>query len=84
MENIFKSIVDAIGSSALNSLKFVYNILPNSPFQSLSNSDISQYISGLNWFFPIQQIISIMQAWLTCVLTYYAYQIILRWTRAIR
>lgn len=84
MSDIFQSVVDTITTGMLNACKLVFNILPNSPFKVIDNSVINEYIPGLNWIFPISQMVAILEAWVSCILTYYAYQIILRWSKAIK
>ena len=41
------------------------------------------YLGYLNYFLPISQIIAIGEAWLVAIGLFYAYQIILRWIKAI-
>lgn len=64
-------------------LSFIFAILPDSPFKILSNSPIEKYINSLNYFIPIEEMLAIGLAWLTCVGGYYLYQIALRWIKAI-
>jgi hypothetical protein len=58
-------------------------LLPVSPFQALSNSDVSGYISGLNWIIPIGTMLSIVQAWALAIGLYYVVAVALRWLKAI-
>jgi hypothetical protein len=75
--------MDSLGSNLTNALSWVVNLLPNSPFQSIDNSAVNTFMGGLNWILPLDKIVAELQAWLACVLIFYAYQIILRWVRAI-
>lgn len=77
------SFIDSIGSSISGVLSWLLALLPDSPFQSISNSDVSSYLGTLNWFIPLAQIVAILELWLIAVLTFYIYSIILRWIRAI-
>lgn len=64
--------------------EFVFDLLPDSPFQSfLATMEQVEFLGVLNWFIPISSFISIGTGWLTCVALYYAYQVILRWINAI-
>lgn len=72
-------IISALGSV----LNFIFGFLPPSPFKLLSNSPIADFLGTLNYMFPIAEIISIGELWLTCVGLYYIYQIVLRWIKAI-
>ena len=64
-------------------LSGLVSILPNSPFVALSNSAISKYLPTLNYFIPVNEIISIGETWLVAIGVYYIYQAVLRWTKAI-
>ncbi len=58
--------------------------LPKSPIVYLTkNAVISKYISYINWFFPVYLWISMLETWLTAIILYYGYQVILRWIKAI-
>lgn len=64
--------------------EYLINLLPDSPFTELSNSDVSGYMSWLNWLVPVEQIVGIMEAWVTAILVYYLIVTILRWVKAIQ
>ena len=69
----FQKIVDGI-----------INALPKSPIVFLStNPSISKVLSYVNWFIPIYLWISVLETWLIAIATYYIYQVILRWVKAI-
>jgi hypothetical protein len=74
---------DSLGSNLINALSWVLELLPDSPFQAISNSDVNQFMGTLNWFLPMSQIIAELELWITCVSVFYVYQLILRWIRAI-
>lgn len=69
--------------SLMGALTWVINLLPNSPFQTLNNADVNTFMGTLNWFLPLDKILAELELWLTCVVVFYMYQIILRWVRAI-
>lgn len=59
--------------------------LPTSPFRQVialidSSSPIFRY---LNWFFPVSQMVAIMQAWLAVVAIYYTITIAARWIKLV-
>ena len=62
----------------------ILKFLPTSPFITFINKmqDLP-YFGYLYYFLPISQIIAIGEAWLVAIGLFYAYQIILRWIRAI-
>lgn len=75
--------LDKISDAIKSAISWVINLLPASPFQAISNSGISDVAAGLNWIFPISEILAIMQTWLVAIGLFYAYQVILRWIKAI-
>jgi hypothetical protein len=76
-------MLDSLMGGLMAALTWVIELLPNSPFQAINNSDVSGFLGTLNWFLPMDKIVAELELWLTCVIIYYAYQVILRWVRAI-
>lgn len=78
------SIWEAIATFINSFLSSIFVFLPESPFKefvtAFSDNEILQY---LNWFIPVGEFISILLVWLSAIVIYYAYQIILRWIKAI-
>ena len=65
-------------------LIFVMSGLPDSPFTMLQASPtISRYLRYLNYFVPINFMISVLESWLVAVAIFYVWQVLLRWTKAI-
>ena len=67
-------------------LSLILGVLPDSPFSSLVMTydlSISKYISYLAWLIPIGQIVSITTVWLTCMIIYFGYSIVMRWIKLI-
>lgn len=65
-------------------LALVMAFLPSSPFQEyISRIDSIPYLAELNWFVPVPEILTIMEAWLACVVIYYLYSAIMRWIKVI-
>jgi hypothetical protein len=83
MSNFFIGLVNLIIKAIGAVLQGVSLILPSSPFTILDNSPIAEYLPTLNYFIPVNSIISILELWLTAVSVYYVSQIILRWLKAI-
>lgn len=82
--DIFGDIFGGITQKLIELVAKIINLLPDSPFQSVNNSDVNTFLGGLNWVFPISQMISILESWLVVVTVYYTYQLILRWSRMIK
>ena len=63
----------------------ITSILPLSPFTDFINSIGNlPFLGWLNWFVPVQQILTIVGLWLGAVATFYLYQIVLRWIKVIQ
>lgn len=75
--------MDIILQNFKNLLSWVLNLLPDSPFQQLSNSPVQPYLAALNWIVPVNFMISTLELWLAAIAVYYVYQAVLRWIRAI-
>lgn len=66
-------------------LNSVFQFLPGSPFRyfkSVLNN--IPYLQYLNWFFPVSEVITVLEAWVTVVALYYTYSAILRFIRLIK
>ena len=77
---------DALSDALVDLAVSVIELFPASPFtilDELSNSEVYEWLRMVNWFVPIGTFVSILEAWLTCVAVYYAYQIVLRWIKVI-
>lgn len=65
-------------------LNGVMQLLPLSPFAPYINQLAElKYLNYLNYFVPVGTCIDITLAWVTAIVLYYTYSIILRWIRAI-
>lgn len=73
MSNIFNSFADSLKE-----------VLPTSPFaQFIDDFAGMPYLSWVNWFIPVGEIITVVQVWLFAIATFYIYSIVLRWVKAI-
>lgn len=60
------------------------DFLPISPIVFIQSiPEVEKYLGMLNWFIPIYTLISMTEAWLTAIVTYYVVQAILRWAKII-
>ena len=62
----------------------VLGLLPLSPFTEIQNRLDSDLLGHINYFMPIEPMLSVGLGWLTAIGLYYTYTVILRWVRAIR
>jgi flagellar biosynthesis protein FliQ len=67
-----------------NVLAVVAQVLPDSPFQAISKiPEVTAVLGFVNWVVPLSEMMAIFQAWITAIVVFYVYQIVLRWARAI-
>lgn len=66
-------------------LSLVVTILPSSPFNNFASlvSNIP-YLSYLNWFLPISEILVVIESWLVIVSAYYGVLFILNYVGVIK
>ncbi len=78
--DLFNAIMDIINTA----LNYIFSFLPGDPFLSIIDEIGSvpamQYI---NYFVPVDKLLIITSLWLGAIATFYLYQIILRWIKAI-
>jgi hypothetical protein len=73
-------IIDLVGAA----LTFLLSIFPDSPFTIIQNSQFADLIAKINFFIPVYEFISILQAWLVAIAVYYLYTVYARWVKAIQ
>lgn len=73
-------------SDVLNQIQqWVMILLPDSFIKDLVLPDNIQSILGyINWVIPFYMIGNTLLIWCGCITIYYAYQVILRWIKAIQ
>ena len=81
--DVFGSIIDWIGDKLNWVLNFIAVVLPDSPFNLLDMTPISGYLTSINYFVPVSYMLSLLSAWTAAILTYYGYQCIMRWAKAV-
>lgn len=67
-------------------LSLIFDLLPNSPFLNITtlyDRSVGNYMGYLSWFIPIKQILGVTVAWLSCMLVYYVYSVVMRWIKLI-
>lgn len=83
-----QSIVINVLNFVIKKLGFVitliFSLLPPSPFKILDNSPIAEYLPTLNYFIPLNEMLTVAEVWLAAVGTYYLYQAVLRWIKFIQ
>lgn len=65
----------------------LYSVLPTSPLRQyiskFQNAIPEKYIQYLNWFVPVSEILGVFAAFLTVLVLYYMYSVIMRWIKLI-
>jgi hypothetical protein len=80
LHNFFQSVIDGL----VFLLQGLINLLPHSPFRGVYSLTIDNDLLGfLAWIIPYPQIIAVLQAWLVAITSFYLFQIILRWVKAV-
>lgn len=57
-------------------LSKIYQVLPDSPFQSLWSDINFDFLPWLNWFIPFDLCFKITEIWVTAIAAYYLFSII--------
>lgn len=73
----FTDLLDKFGT-------WLLGVLPTSPFSGFLGqfkSHFEPYLGYLNYFVPIRDFLIIISAFLSVVVVYYAYSIIMRWVK---
>lgn len=80
----FKTVINKFSGVVNEIFEMIVAMLPDSPFSNLDLDPIFlDFLGYLNYYCPMSVLLVIMASWLTCIATYYAYQLILRIIRAI-
>lgn len=78
------NILNALRNMLVTLANALLEILPTSPFQAFISKLTDVPVLGyLNYFVPIGEMIAITEAWLTAIIIFYAYQLVLRWIKLI-
>lgn len=80
----FGSAVDWLGQQLSYILSFIVVLLPDSPFTLLDYTPIRDILPYINYFIPLDFMLSTLTAWGVAITIYYAYHIVLRWAKAVQ
>lgn len=74
-----------LSTSIINGfINFLTSVLPLSPFRRFIDAcDSIPWLGYLNYFVPIGTFISILTAWVTCMVLFYLYSVLMRWIKVI-
>lgn len=78
--DLFNAVMDIINTA----LNYIFSFLPEDPFLSIIDElGAIPAVQYVNYFVPVDKILAITAIWLGAIATFYLYQIILRWIKAI-
>jgi uncharacterized MnhB-related membrane protein len=83
MANMLINVVNFIISALGLLLSTIIGALPGTPFGAISNSGVASFLGGFAWIVPFGSMIAITQAWVTCIIAYYGYVVIMRWVKVV-
>lgn len=80
-DGIFDNLTSALVEFCIS----VIDLLPDSPFSFIDTYAVpaSVVMGYVNWFIDFGTITTMLAGWISCILGWYAYQIVLRWIKAI-
>jgi len=81
--SVFIDILRWLGDQIVYMLSFVVDLLPDSPFHLLDYTPIAGILPYINYFIPLDFMMSVLAAWSSCIIIYYGYSVVLRWLKAI-
>lgn len=85
MLNVLQKFFGWLGNLFDTILNAVLVLLPDSPFQKIALPEELQDILGyINWFIPFRLMSNTLLFWLSAIIVYYAYQVVLRYTNAVK
>jgi len=84
LADFFISIANFFIEALAGVANIALSILPPSPFQVVSNADVTNYLGYFNWVVPVNTILTITIYWLGAIAIYYVVQVILRWVKIIQ
>lgn len=62
-------------------IQWLVERLPDSPFQALNMSDISEYLGFINWIVPVNQMVYTLGLWVSCIAIMYVYSVVMKWVK---
>lgn len=76
--------VNWLGDQTNKILSWICVVLPDSPFKLLDKTPLHDILPYINYFIPVDFMLSTLSSWVACILIYYGYSIIMRWLKAIQ
>lgn len=81
--NIIIKSINYIVSQVGGFITLIFNLLPETPFNSIYQYLNNDFFMNLNWIVPIPEILVFLVSWTTAISLYYVISVVLRWIKAI-
>ena len=81
--NLLINFCNFIISSCGEILTVIFALLPNSPFNYIDMSGLTNFLGYINYLIPVTEIVAILTLWCSAIGLYYIYQIVLRWVKVV-
>lgn len=76
--------LQGLGETVSSLWEKIVDLMPTCPIKFIHTiPEVEKYLGMLNWFIPIDSMISIGIVWVSAISVYYGVQLILRWIKAI-
>lgn len=76
--------LQGLGETVSSLWEKIVDLMPTCPINFIHTiPEVEKYLGMLNWFIPIDSMISIGIVWVFAISVYYGVQLILRWIKAI-
>lgn len=77
------SFVQMLLDAVVVILNVVCSAFPPSPFTIIQHTGFGDLIAKINFFLPVYEFLSIIEAWLVAVAIWYMWTTVARWVKAI-
>ena len=76
--------LNGLGETVSSLWEKIVGLFPTCPIDFIHTiPEVEKYLGMLNWFMPIDTMISFGVSWVLAIAVYYGIQLILRWIKAI-
>ena len=81
----WQGLVNGINEVSSAIFNTIMALLPTSPFLNIKiPQELSDLMGYLNYYVPFSGMLTIGAAWISCILVFYGYQMLLRFIKAVK
>ena len=85
MDAFFTNLKNWIEGFINDAQAVIFAALPDSPFKDIAlPTEVQKILGYINWLVPFYMLGNVLLAWTAAIVIYYAYQVILRWIKAVQ